>query len=184
MIQNQESSGIAAAHIAADYLRSSGIRLPDFEITCEPPEGRLPIGGSCVDGYGRFLRLNMGRYPTAFLRNWFAMHELGHILWETHKPLRWKRFREEFGEPRPRDYIELHRKHSWKTAGSWRLSWFPGPQRPPGQPSWYGACAGGEERFCELLGLMHAHGDFSQDPPDDLSDLWECCWNEGLARMT
>lgn len=116
MKQNQESLAIASVNDAANYLRSCGIHLPDFQITTEFPD-QTPLGGSFVDGYGHCLRLNMGRYPTAFLRNWFAMHELGHILWVTHKPLRWKRFRETFGEPRPPDYDDIHRTESWKTAG-------------------------------------------------------------------
>lgn len=110
--------------------------------------------------------------------------ELGHLLWHLHRPLRWKRFREAFGEPRPRDYDSLAREEGWKTAVSWKLSTLSGPHRPKGQPSWYGARAGGEECFCELIGLMYANGDFAKAPPADLADLWNCCWNHGLARMT
>ena len=73
---------------AADCLRSCGIRLPRFKITTEPPEGRMPFGGSFVDGIDGSLRLNMGCYPTVFQRRWFAMHELGHLLWHLHRPLR------------------------------------------------------------------------------------------------
>ena len=43
--------------------------------------------------------------------------------------------------------------------------------------------AGGEERFCELIALMHAHGGFARQPPRDLDGLWRICWDEGLARM-
>ena len=131
------------------------------------------------------LRLTMGKFPTAFVRNWFAMHEIGHLLWAKHQPLRRKRFRKYFGDPTPTwgDYIEIHKRHAWKTAATLTLSWWTGPHRPAGQPSHYGAHAGGEERFCELIALMYAHGDFSADPPPDLTELWDVCWSEGLSRM-
>jgi hypothetical protein len=168
---------------AASYLRSCGIRLPKFRVTTDPPE-KGSIGGSFVDGFGGGLRLNIGWYPTAFHRDWFAMHELGHLLWRQHRPLRWKLFREGFGEPEPEGYEDLAEKEAWKTMVAWRSSWYPGLQRPKGEPSWYGARAGGQERFCELIGLMWAHGDFSNAPPNDLAELWDCCWEHGLSRMT
>ena len=183
MKTSHETKSRNAVLDAVDYLESCGIRIPGFHLTAHPPD-RWPIGGSYQGMEDGELILNMGRYPTAFLRNWFAMHELGHILWAAHRPLRWKRFREEFGEPRPQNYEEIHSKDSWKTAGSFRLSWLPGLNRPKGQPSFYGARAGGEERFCELIGLMYAHGNFSKSPPSDLAELWECCWEHGLSRMT
>ena len=91
-----------------------------------------------------------------------------------------------FGEQPPPDYLSVHGREAWKTtlALNLNLSGRPGPHRPEGEPSWYGARAGGEERFCELIGLMWAQGDFSDPPPDDLADLWDCCWTHGLARMT
>jgi hypothetical protein len=113
----------------------------------------------------------------------FALHELGHVLRACHRPLRRNAFRVAFGQASPRDYHEIHRREAWKTASTLRLSWWPGPHRPAGQPSHYGMTAGGEERFCELIALMHAHGGFAQQPPDDLDDLWRTCWNDGLARM-
>ena len=170
----------ASVREAADYLRSCGIRLPEFELTAE----QKGIGGSFVDGFGSALRLNIGWYPLAFVRGWFAMHELGHLLWDEHDPLRQKRFREEFGEPRPGDYDGLQKAEVWKTMLAWRLSWYPGPHRPKGQPSWYGARGGGQERFCELLGLMWAHGGFDKNPPRDLAGLWDTCWEHGLSCMT
>jgi hypothetical protein len=180
---SSEAEAKEAVTNAADYLQACGIRLPRFDVTTHPPEkGRF--GGSLVDRSGRRIRLNMGRYPTSFLRNWFAMHELGHVLYAAHRPLRWKLFRATFGAPPPHDYYEVHRRESWKTAVSWLLVRVPGPHRPKGEPSWYGARAGGEERFCELLGLMWASGDFSNSPPSDLGELWECCWEHGLSRMT
>ncbi len=172
-----------AVRNAVRYLKSMGIRVPDFELTAVFHDYLKP-GNSFVQPLGEEIQLNMGRYPNEFMRNWFAMHELGHILWRTHRPLRWKKFREEFGEPQPDDYEDIHSRESWKTAGSHKLSWFSGPHRPKGEPSCYGASAGGEERFCELLGLLYAHGDFSKSPPEDLEELWECCWNHGLSRMT
>jgi hypothetical protein len=172
-----------AVEKAAAYLLSCGIRLPPFKLTTEPPE-RGHYGGSFVDGHGGKLRLNIGWYPVAFARNWFAMHELGHLLWNEHHPLRWKRFRAEFGEPQPEDYEDFAAKEAWKTMLAGRLNWRPGIHRPKGEPSWYGARAGGEERFCELLGLMWAHGNFDVSPPKDLTALWDCCWKHGLSRMT
>lgn len=162
---------------AAAYLRSCGIRLPKFRITTEAPE-RQRFGGSFVDGNRGKLRLNVGSYPTAFLRAWFAMHELGHVLWAAHQPLRWKRFRGEFGAPRPEDYDGIHKQESWKTAAAG------GRLRPTGEPSYYGAMGGGEERFCELIALMYARGGFDREPPSDLADRWNLCWEAGLSRMT
>lgn len=180
---NSSDKARAAVKEAADYLRHCGIRLPRFRITAQPPEeGRF--GGSFVDDFGGTLRLNMGRYPFPFQLRWFSMHELGHILWDLHRPLRWKRFREEFGEPESGDYDGQAAAEAWKTAATWKASWLPGPHRPKGQPSWYGARSGGQERFCELLGLMWANGDFSTPPPPDLANLWDCCWDHGLSRMT
>lgn len=175
---NSSDKGRAAVAEAADYLRYCGIRLPRFRVTTEPPKGRLKWGGSFVDGSGRSLRLHIGHYPTPFLRNWFAMHELGHVLWDLHRPHRWKRFRAEFGEPQPDNYESIHKWESAKTAATL------GKVRPHGEPSHYGANAGGEERFCELLGLMWACGDFTEFPPEDLTDLWDTCWEHGLSRMT
>src|SRR5690606_32940934 len=111
--------------------------------------------------------------------------ELGHLLWACHRPLRWKAFRMHFSTPTPpRDeYVRIHKRESWKTALCGRLSWKAGVSRPQGEPSWYGARAGGEERFCELLALMYANGGFSRNSPDDLATLWDDCWHGGLARM-
>ena len=164
----QEAKAKSAVLEAAAYLRYTGIRLPHFRLTAKS-SGGTAFGGSFVNGFDGTLRLNMGRYPSTFLRRWFAMHELGHVLWDLHRPRRWKLFREEFGEPEPDDYDGQAAKEAWKTTVTGKLSWFPGPHRPKGQPSWYGARAGGQERFCELLGLMWAHGDFTQDPPCDLA---------------
>jgi len=185
MNHSPESKSKDAVRDAAAYLRSCGIHLPNFRVTAEKHPDK-PYGGSFVDGFGGQLRVNLGRYadPTPFTCNWFAMHELGHVLWAVHRPLRWKQFRSMFGEPAPKDYDDLSGREVWKTAATWKLSWFSGPHRPKGEPSWYGARAGGEERFCELIGLMYAHGDFSKKPPEDLTDLWDCCWHHGLSRMT
>jgi hypothetical protein len=182
---NQQLKAREAVRCAASYLRSCGIRLPRFRLTTEWAS-LMSVGGSHVHWSGRSYHLNMGRYPTTFLRHWFAMHELGHLLWLRHDPLRRKGFRTAFGDPLPPDYDSLHRRESWKTplALQLYLPRRPGPHRPAGEPSWYGARAGGEERFCELIGLMYAHGDFSKEPPDDLADLWDCCWEHGLSRMT
>ncbi|MES2658857.1 MAG: hypothetical protein V4689_09575 [Verrucomicrobiota bacterium] len=171
----------AAVDRAVEYLRCCEIRVPAFTLTTEWEQR---VGGSHVTTQGRAVQLNMGRYPGGFIRDWFAMHELGHVLWACHRPDRSKVFRRAFGEPFPDDYDQVHLQESWKTPLSWKLSWLPGPHRPEGEPSWYGARAGGEERFCELIGLMYAHGDFSTPPPPDLSELWGICWKHGLSTMT
>ena len=178
---NKVTRSTKAVREAAAYLRSCCIHLPKFRLVASD-EGRL-YGGSFVAVSGTSPLVNIGDYPTAFLRNWFAMHELGHLLWASHRPLRWKSFRKEFGDPPPAGYGDLARVEAWKTPGTWKLSWRPGAPRPEGQPSWYGARAGGQERFCELLGFMWAHGDFSEPPPADLAGLWDCCWHQGLSRM-
>lgn len=178
--KEQQLARDAVRH-AVTYLRRCGIRVPKFILTTE---WSAPVGGSAVYFDGRVSRLNMGRYPTAFLRNWLSIHELGHVLWNEHRPLRRKKFREAFGAPAPDNYDTLYRSESWKTAATHRLSWLSGVHRPQGEPSWYGAKGGGEERFCELLGLMYANEDFAETPPPDLFDLWQTCWNHGLAHMT
>ena len=169
-----------AVRRAVAYLRSCDIDVPRFGLSTK---WERRIGGSFVNFDGTRSRLNMGRYPTGFLRNWFAMHELGHVLWNHHRPHRWKNFREAFGGPAPANYDDLFRVEAWKTPAAYRLSWCSGPHRPAGEPSWYGGRAGGEERFCELIALMYANGDFSKAPPGDLDGLWKICWNHGLARM-
>ena len=178
MNSSQEVKAKDAVREAAEYLRACGIHVPRFKLTTMPPGNRSGVGGSYFEGSAGELHLNMGRYLATFHRNWFAMHELGHVLWAAHRPLRWKHFREAFGEPQPRNCNEIHRQEAWKTAGAY------GRIRPAGEPSFYGARAGGEERFCELIGFMYATGDFSKRPPADLSDLWDIGWEHGLARMT
>ena len=169
-----------AVERAVDYLRSCRIRVPEFEMSTD---WTTWIGGSHVTTQGRKASLNMGRYLGTFIRDWFAMHELGHVLWACHGPDRRKAFREEFGEPFPKNYDQVHARESWKTPMFHDASWEFGLQRPEGEPSWYGARAGGEERFCELIALMYAHGDFSKEPPTDLARLWTVCWKHGLSRM-
>jgi len=93
---------------------------------------------------------------------WFAMHELGHLLWDEHDPLRQKRFREEFGKPRPANYDGLNAAEVWKTMVAWRLSWYPGLRRPKGEPS---------------LGMARGAAGRS-------ASLWDTCWKHGLSRMT
>lgn len=121
MKSTHETKAMAAVHEAADYLRACGIGLPRYRLTALPPEGNSPFGGSFVTGFGGTLHFNMGRYPTLFLRRWFAMHELGQHLWDLHRPLRWKAFRQEFGEPPPQDYDQL--------AGLWDTCWHHGLAR-------------------------------------------------------
>jgi hypothetical protein len=87
---NQQLKAREAVRCAASYLRSCGIRVPRFRLTTK---WNSLVGGSHILSDGRSHQLNMGRYPATFLRNWFAMHELGHLLWLHHHPLRRKGFR-------------------------------------------------------------------------------------------
>ncbi|GEM_PF-1594546 len=169
---DQKQLAREAVNRAASHLHSYGIRVADFTLTTEWDWWR-PVGGSSV--WPSTRHFNMGRYPTEFSRNWFAMHELGHLLWAEHQPLRSHTFRSAFGEPLPPDYERIYKLEAWK-AFLFR--------RPDGEPSYYGARGGGEERFCEMIGLMWATGGFSDPPPADLATLWDCCWAHGLARMT
>jgi len=179
-LEKEQQLAKDAVREAVAYLRRCGIRVPRFVLTTE---WNAPIGGSSVSFDGRVSRLNFGRYPNTFLRNWLAMHEIGHVLWNEHQPLRRKKFREAFGAPAPENYDTLHRTESWKTAATHRLSWLPGIHRPHGEPSWYGATAGGEEKFAELIALLYSCEDFAESPPPDLRELWDTCWNHGLAHM-
>lgn len=112
MNPSQESKAKDAVRKAVEYLRTCGIRVPLFILTTTPPGTRSGVGGSYFEGSDGDLLLNMGRFPTAFHRSWFAMHELGHVLWAVHRPLRWKHFRAEFGGPQPHDCDEIHRRES------------------------------------------------------------------------
>jgi hypothetical protein len=170
-----------SVHLAADYLNDCGIHVPPFRLSVER---KRRFGGSFVDFNGSVPTLNIGSFPSSFLRNWVAIHEIGHLLWNYYRPLRWKPFRTEFSAPRPNDYQAVYEKVAWITPTSHAVGWLAGPQRPAGEPSWYGAKAGGEERFCEMIALIYAHGDFSKPPPPDLAGLWNCCWTHALARMT
>ena len=171
---------------AKTYLRDCGIKLPEFSIGFEQSESFPYLGNNYVLSGGGEYHLNLGRLPNGFVRDWFTMHELGHILWAHYKPLRRKHFRSYFGEPTPprREYENIYKKYSAITPASWRLSWLPGPLRPEGNPSYYAKYGGGEERFCELIGFMYAHADFSSDGPKDLNDLWQVCWEHGLQNMS
>jgi hypothetical protein len=169
---------------AAAYLKSCGIWLPRFTLTATPPPGEAALGNSFVVLEGNKITLNIGRYEDSFSRNWFAMHELGHVLWRAHRPLRWKVFRHHFGAATPPDYDDIVDAEAWRTSSQGKLSWYAGHHRPRHEPSWYGARGGGEERFCELIAFMYAHcGGFLNKPPRDLSLLWSDCWNHGLSRM-
>lgn len=177
MTQGQKSAK-KTVRDAARYLQSCGIRLPDYRLTADFEKW---IGGAYVEGD----RLNMGSYPLGFLRRWFAMHELGHLLWQEHHPMRRRLFAKKFGGKQPRDYEEISEKYSRYTPATFSLSWYAGPHRPKGQPSWYGKKAGGEERFCDLIAFMYANcSDFASNPPPDLKTLWNACWTHGLSHMT
>ncbi|MEI6236138.1 MAG: hypothetical protein WCT04_24040 [Planctomycetota bacterium] len=155
-----------------DYLGRCSIFVPSFRHRI----AHRFFGSHFIDAdAGPFLLL--GCYPSRFMTEWLVMHEVGHVLWHFYQPCRSRAFRRLFGVPQPNDYSDIHE----------RLSWY-GPfmpcVRPPGEPSFYGAEGGGEERFCELIGRMYATGGFDNRPPKDLSAMWNACWNHGLARMT
>ena len=117
---------LAAVERAVGYLTSCGISLPEFKLQ---PATDKRVGGSCVE-YDP-LRLTMGNYPNTFLRNWFAMHEVGHLLWAKHRPLRSRAFRRHFGDPAPDSpvYDAVHKRDSWITAATMKLSWWSGLHR-------------------------------------------------------
>ena len=77
-LEKEQQLAKDAARQAVAYLRRCGIRVPRFVLTTE---WSAPIGGSAVYYDGRVSRLNLGRYPNTFLRNWLSIHEVGHILW-------------------------------------------------------------------------------------------------------
>lgn len=157
-----------------EYLDDCEVFLPDFRHAVH-----RHMGGSYVTRKASGCFLHLGCYPTRFVTEWWVMHEVGHILWHFYQPCRDRAFNRNFGVEAPDDYEEIHRKLAFygPLAHTLRL-------RPHGEPSPYGARGGGEERFCELIGLMYARGGFDQEPPGDLSALWNVCWNHGVARMT
>jgi hypothetical protein len=157
-----------------EYLDDCDVFLPDFRHAIH-----RRIGGSYVsdNAFGCFLHL--GCYPTRFIAEWWVMHEIGHVLWYFYEPCRHPTFKRYFGAEQPDNYDDIHRKLSFYGPLATRVG-----LRSHGEPSSYGAQGGGEERFCELIGLMYATGGFDQRPPNDLEAMWSVCWNHGLARMT
>lgn len=162
----------AVLNEVCQYLEACDIYVPQFKLTIH----RKP-GGSSVKHDIRD-HLNLGCYPTRFMTEWWVMHEMGHILWNYYSPCDNRKFAQAFGAPQPEDYDDIHRKYSPFSTLAETLR-----MRPENEPSPYGAKAGGEERFCELLGLMYASGGFDQAPPEDLEKLWNVCWHSGLADM-
>ena len=157
-----------------EYLWACDVCLPDFRHAIH-----RHIGGSYVSETSSGCFLHLGCYPTEFVAEWWVMHEVGHVLWHFYQPCRNLTFKRYFGAELPDNYDDIHRKLSFYGPLA-----APVGLRPRGEPSPYGAQAGGEERFCELLGLMYATGGFDQRPPKDLNAMWNACWNHGLARMT
>ena len=161
-------------HDVIEHLDACGVFLPDFHHVIH-----RRIAGSYFRDTASGCFLHLGCYPTRFVAEWFVMHEVGHVLWHFYEPCRRPTFKRYFGADVPDNYVDLHRSLSFYGP----IATFVG-LRPGGEPSPYGAQAGGEERFCELLGLMYATGGFDRRPPNDLKALWSACWNHGLARMT
>lgn len=157
-----------------EYLDACDVFVPDFRHAIH-----RSIGGSYVSDTPSGCFLHLGCYPTRFVAEWWVMHEIGHVLWHFYQPCRNATFKRYFGAEMPDNYDDIHRKLAFygPIATTVRL-------RPRGEPSPYGAQAGGEERFCELIGLMYTTGGFDQRPPKDLNTIWRACWNHGLARMT
>ena len=156
-----------------DHLARSGVFVPDFRHRIHHR-----FFGSYFTHTRRGPLLHLGCYPTLFSTEWFVMHEVGHVLWYFYEPCRKRAFKRFFGSPAPDDYDDIHAKLSW------RGPLLPDLARPQGEPSPYGAEGGGEERFCELIGLMYARGGFDRRPPRDLRRMWSAAWDNGLARMT
>jgi len=157
-----------------EYLDDCDVFLPDFRHAIH-----TRVSGSYVSDTANGPFLHLGCYPTRFIAEWFVMHEVGHVLWHFYEPCCNRTFKRYFGAPMPDNYDDIHRKLALygPFAATLRL-------RPRGEPSAYGRDGGGEERFCELIGLMYATGGFDQRPPNDLRAMWRACWNHGLARMT
>jgi hypothetical protein len=158
------------------YLSDSGVFLPAFRHRIH----RRFFGSHfVVTESGPFLLL--GCYPSRFVTEWMVMHEIGHVLWHFYQPCRDPVFRRYFGAPTPDadDYHEIHKRLSWRGPVLHRTN-----LRPRGEPSPYGAAGGGDERFCELIGLMYSSDDGFHKPPSDLSSMWRACWANGLSRMT
>lgn len=154
-----------------DYLDRCNVFVPPFRHRIN----QRFFGSHFIDAdAGPFLLL--GCYPSRFVTEWFVMHEVGHVLWHFYQPCRNRAFRQLFGSPEPDDYFDIHMRLSWR--GPFRPR-----ARPPGEPSFYGAEGGGEERFCELIGFLYATGGFDRRPPRDLRALWTVCW-DALTRMT
>lgn len=173
-LANSERTRTAFTNVL-DYLDRSGVFLP-------PLRHRITnrfFGSHFTDAdRGPFLLLSCYP-PNDFVTEWFVMHEVGHVLWHFYEPCRNRAFRSVFGVPEPDNYHQIYRNLSWQGPALQLLG-----RRPHGEPSPYGEQGGGEERFCELIGLMYATGGFDQCPPKDLRIMWETCWHHGLARMT
>lgn len=155
-----------------EYLASCGLSVPRFRTRVY-----RRLGGSYFLHGVRGPTLNLGCYGLRFWTEWFVMHEVGHVLWDFYDPCRNRMFRRWFGEPTPANYDSLGNL-------PWRGPVLGKVARPIGEPSHYGAAAGGEERFCELLGYMYAHGGFDRQAPSDLRRIWSVCWIHGLSRMS
>lgn len=157
-----------------EYLGQSGIFLPDFRHRIY-----RKFSGSEFKPSGPSLML--GCYTTRYITEWFVMHEIGHVLWHFYDPCRDRTFRRYFGAPMPKyeEYLDIHRQFSWKGPVLHKTGF-----RPQGEPSPYGEKGGGEERFCELIGLMYSSKHGFHKPPSDLRAMWRACWEHGLSRMT
>jgi hypothetical protein len=157
---------------ALHYLEECGIYVPPFR--------RRVLkrwGGSYVnvkkDGS---TYICLGCYPTRGFADWFAMHELAHVLVAAHEPGRRRKFRVEFGDPEPDDYDDQQWKGMLGPIGI---------RRPAGYASMYGRDGGGEEHFAELVALMYCGEDeFAGRPPRDLRHAWSVAWKDGLSLMT
>lgn len=154
---------------ALEYLESCEIFVPDFRHRIDRRWGK-----SYVDTSRRVVFMRLGCYPTRQWADWFAMHELMHVLVDAYGLMRRRKFKAVFGAPEPDDYDELQ----WKTLAPRRT-------RPLGYPSFYARDGGGEEHFAELVAFMYTSDrGFAAAAPADLRRSWSAAWNHGLAKMT
>ena len=154
---------------AAEYLRECGIQVPAFKRRVY-----RRAAGSYVTGSPTTLVMHLGSYPTRRLADWFAMHELVHVLWARNRPTRDPTFREWFGTRRPRNYDDI----PWTVRATTSL------RRPSGFPSRYAEMAGGEEHFAELVAFMYTRPNgFASKPPADLAASWNVAWKRGITLM-
>jgi hypothetical protein len=141
---------------AREYLVENGFFVPDFDLVLVER-----IGGSFVTREGSLM--HFGCYPGERTRNWFAMHELIHVLSFYH--LGDEELPAPFDEPAP-DRVPNALVRMTMSV-----------DRPWGFPSKYALRGGGEEFLAEMYAYMYCMPDgFADEPPRDLRDAWAVAW--------